>query len=74
MILKSKSKRIRIALITKGLTIVGLAGETGHNSSYINQIVNGKRSPSPTLAKKISEVLGVEISDIFEVKEIVKEG
>lgn len=73
MNLLSKNRAIRILLVTRGLSITSLAEKTKHNSSYINQIVNGKRSPSPTLAKKIADALDVEITDIFEVKESIRE-
>ena len=39
------------------LSIVGI--------SYLSQIMNGRKAPSPKLAKNIANVLEVEIKDLF---------
>lgn len=59
-------------LYSKGLNITLLAKRTDVSVSYMSMIFKNKRSPSPTLAKKISDVLDVSIEDIFEIKS--KEG
>lgn len=61
-----KTKKL---MFIKGFNVSTLADEVGVGISYISQILNGKRSPSPKLAKKIAETLEVEIEDLFFFKE-----
>lgn len=61
-----KTKKL---MFIKGFNVSTLADEVGVGISYISQILNGKRSPSPKLAKKITETLEVEIEDLFFFKE-----
>ena len=61
------SIKFKFLLAKYGYTIVSLARILKMNDSYINQVVNGKRSPSPVLAKNIAEILNVEITDIFTI-------
>lgn len=61
------SIKFKFLLAKNGYTIVSLARILKMNDSYINQVVNGKRSPSPVLAKNIAEILNVEITDIFTI-------
>ena len=66
MKVESKTIDFKIALFKKGYSISKFA-ELDINTSYANQIVNSKRKPSPELAKKMAEILNVEISDIFNI-------
>lgn len=61
-----KTKKL---MFIKGFNVSTFADEVGVGISYISQILNGKRSPSPKLAKKIAETLEVEIEDLFFFKE-----
>lgn len=61
-----KTKKL---MFIKGFNVSSFAAEVGVGISYISQILNGKRSPSPKLAKKIAETLEVEIEDLFIFKE-----
>ncbi|BFT97315.1 MAG: helix-turn-helix transcriptional regulator [Staphylococcus epidermidis] len=72
MNIKSKTIKLKVELLKNGLSIVDLSKKVSIDPSYSNQIVNGKRNPSPKLAKRIAETLGVEITDIFTI-EINKE-
>lgn len=54
------------AMFIKGLNLSDLSRETEVGISYLSQIVNGKKVPSPKLANKIADALDVEIEDIFE--------
>ena len=67
MKVESKIIDFKIALFKKGFSISKFAKALDINTSYANQIVNSKRKPSPELAKKMAEILGVEISDIFNI-------
>ncbi len=49
----------------KGLTQQEMADEVGVSRQYYNDIENGKRQPSVTIAKKIGEVLEVEWTIFF---------
>lgn len=67
MKVESKIIDFKIALFKKGYSISKFAKALDINTSYANQIVNGKRTPSPVLAKKMAKILNVEISDIFNI-------
>lgn len=55
-------------VIKSGYTYRGFGKELGLSGSYINQILNGKRNPSPPIAKKIAEKLNQEYDSIFFIK------
>lgn len=57
---------VKKAMFIKGLNLSDLSRETEVGISYLSQIVNGKKVPSPKLAKKIADALEVEVEDIFE--------
>ncbi|EMJ4525264.1 TPA: helix-turn-helix transcriptional regulator [Staphylococcus aureus] len=65
MRLKSKTIDIKVSLLKKGLSISKFSQCLKINASYANQIVNGKKNPSPNLAKNIAELLEVDIEDLF---------
>ncbi|MBJ7884466.1 helix-turn-helix transcriptional regulator [Bacillaceae bacterium HSR45] len=66
------SNRLKRAMFLQGYNISELASELGVGVSYLSQILNNKKTPSPKLAKNIADTLGVKIKDIFdfEVKEV----
>ncbi|PAL08895.1 transcriptional regulator [Staphylococcus hominis] len=74
MKVESKTVNFKIALFKKGFSISNFAKSLEINISYANQIVNGKKKPSPELAKKMAQILNVDIADIFniEVEEVSK--
>ncbi|HDG8394112.1 TPA: helix-turn-helix domain-containing protein [Staphylococcus aureus] len=53
-------------MFLKGFNLSDLSRETGVGISYLSQIINGKKIPSPKLAKKMAEVLQVEVNELFE--------
>lgn len=53
-------------MFLKGFNLSDLSNKAEISSTYLSQIVNGKKTPSPKLAKKIADSLDVEIEDIFE--------
>lgn len=66
MTVNINERLIKKAMFIKGLNLSDLSRETEVGISYLSQIVNGKKVPSPKLAKKIADALEVEIEDIFE--------
>jgi len=52
--------QINKILENKNLTKYRLAKELNINESYINKVFNGKRKPSPNIAKKIGDYLGFD--------------
>src|SRR5512146_3005663 len=55
-------KRLRVET---GLSVRGLAGQTGFSASFISQLENGQVSPSIGSMEKIAAVLGVSLSQFF---------
>ncbi len=68
MRLFAMSNNIRIHLIKQGLTLTDLSTSVNSDLSYISTVINGKRNPSPKLAKRIADTLGVEIEEIFTIE------
>ena len=52
-------------MFIKGFSLTDLAKEIGVGVSYLSQIVNGKKKPSPKLAKSMSDVLQTDIEELF---------
>lgn len=55
--------------IRKGMLGTDLARDVGITRQGVYGIESGRANPSPALAKKIAEVLGVEFDDIFSLVE-----
>jgi transcriptional regulator with XRE-family HTH domain len=70
--LKSESK-LRLLIGQRGQNISGFAKETGISHSYLSQILNGKRNPSPIVASKIAKKLSSNLEDIFLIKIVAKD-
>lgn len=66
MTVNINGRLVKKAMFIKGINLSELSRETEVGISYLSQIVNGKKVPSPKLAKKIANALDVEIEDIFE--------
>lgn len=60
-----KTSVFKKAMFIKGFNLSDLSKETGVGISYLSQIINGKKIPSPKLAKKISDSLNIEIEELF---------
>ncbi|MGX0281249.1 helix-turn-helix domain-containing protein [Staphylococcus cohnii] len=69
-----KTSVFKKAMFIKGFNLSDLSKETGVGISYLSQIINGKKIPSPKLAKKISDSLNIEIKELFnfEIEEEIK--
>ncbi|EOD4642608.1 helix-turn-helix domain-containing protein [Staphylococcus aureus] len=66
MTILANTKKFKEAMFLKGFNLSDLSRETGVGISYLSQIINGKKIPSPKLAKKMAEVLQVEVNELFE--------
>jgi transcriptional regulator with XRE-family HTH domain len=71
-----KTDKLAELMYRKGWTRRHLAKAAGIGEVTAQQVVNGKRNPSPPVAKKIVDALGVEFDEIFELvpAEQIKEG
>ncbi|EJE01062.1 DNA-binding protein [Staphylococcus epidermidis FS1] len=63
------SNALKKTMFLKGLNLSDLAIKTKVSTTYLSQIINGKKLPSPKLAKKIANVLDLNIEDLFEFEE-----
>ena len=50
----------------KGLKLEAVAAVTGVSKSTLNNIENGKTSPTLANLEKVAKVLGCRISDLYE--------
>ncbi|HEI5850449.1 TPA: helix-turn-helix transcriptional regulator [Staphylococcus aureus] len=66
MTILANTRKFKEAMFLKGFNLSDLSRETGVGISYLSQIINGKKIPSPKLSKKMAEVLQVEVNELFE--------
>ncbi|MDE3840256.1 XRE family transcriptional regulator [Bacillus methanolicus] len=62
------SRQFKIMLIERGFSQRQFSKRIGTSETYLNQIINNKKSPSPAIAKKIVDQLEVEFQDIFTIQ------
>ena len=60
---------LKKAMFLKGYDLSDLSIKTNVIKAYLSQIFNGKKIPSPKLAKNIANTLDVEIKDLFYFEE-----
>lgn len=63
------NKSFKKSMFLKGYNLSDLSKELGIGISYLSSIANGKKIPSPKLAKSIANTLDVEIKDLFYFEE-----
>ncbi len=68
------SLKTRLSIAESGRSLRGFAKTIGMSHAYLSQILNEKRTPSPTIAYKIANGLGKEIGDIFLIKSFDGDG
>lgn len=66
--LYAKPQILNDLMLISGYSVGGMASELGVHVSHFSSVKNGRTSPSPDLAKKISFLLGVSLSEIFELR------
>ncbi|WP_426458516.1 helix-turn-helix transcriptional regulator [Staphylococcus nepalensis] len=71
MRLFSKTNNIKELLVLNGKNVSSLSNDINYNRSYLNQVVVGKKSPSPKLAKQIADYFGKDIEDLFTIESLV---
>lgn len=69
MKIRTLDKKLKITLLKEGYTLTKFASLIDIDTSYLSLIVNGKRTVSPTLARKIVSNLETNFEDIFEIIE-----
>lgn len=69
MKVKLRSGAVRKLLARKNLSQNWLAGRIGASSSYISQVMNGVRNPSPRMREAIMQVFkDSTFDDLFVIK------
>ncbi|ALC85736.1 XRE family transcriptional regulator [Bacillus sp. FJAT-22090] len=58
----------KLLIAKKGLTLRAVSQKIGVSHSYLSQVINEKKYPSATIARKLSDGLSTGIEDIFLIK------
>ena len=61
-------KNVQKLMFFKGMLMKDLAKEVGVSDGYLSNILNQKTKVSNRVAKKLADVLEVEVKDIFVIK------
>lgn len=71
---KTNIPELRYLIAKRGHSLRSFSKISGISLSYLSLIVNNKATPSPKMAKKISENLNVNMDYLFdfEIKEEIK--
>lgn len=72
MVVVRDMEKLRNDTAKAGLTYSNLAKSIGVSKTTIGSIYTGKRNPSPKVAVKICEILGVQFENIFFVSSVHK--
>ncbi|MDR5650022.1 MULTISPECIES: helix-turn-helix domain-containing protein [Staphylococcus] len=69
---KTNIPELRYLIAKRGHSLRSFSKSSGISLSYLSAIVNNKATPSPKMAKRISERLDIEIEELFEfeIKEV----
>lgn len=67
-VVKNEKFDFRLLIAKKGISQKEFARSIGISNSYLSQIINKKRNPSPWMAGKIARGLKVEVEDIFFIE------
>jgi len=62
------SNELKRLIKLKGHTQTSIAQKVGVSSSYLINVVSGSKSPGAKVAAKISQILGKDVIEIFELK------
>ena len=62
--------RLKVVLAEKRKTNRWLAEQLGVNEATVSRWVNDRQQPSLTTFRKIADVLGVNVKDLFESNQI----
>ncbi len=62
--------KVRLEIAKRGLTLNDFASDIGISQSYLSQLLNESNTPSPRVAFKISNGLGVDFEEFFLINNI----
>jgi transcriptional regulator with XRE-family HTH domain len=62
-------RRVRALRRERGLTLDGLARRSGVSRAMISKLERGEKNPTPVVAAKVAEGLGVSLSQVVGVEE-----
>lgn len=60
-----KPDETKTEIIRQGYNFKEFSNKLGVSAAYLSSILNGKKNPSPILAKKISQELQKDIHEVF---------
>ena len=63
------AKSLKKALLEKGMSQLALAARLGMTSVHVNRLANGKSQMSPDVLERISETLGMKVSEFVALGE-----
>lgn len=63
------AKSLKKALLEKGMSQLALAASLGMTSVHVNRLANGKSQMSPDVLERISETLGMKVSEFVALGE-----
>lgn len=66
------SNLVRTEIVKLGYTSKAFAAAIGINANYFSQVLNGRRNPSPTTAKKIADKININLDKLFIVSGVHK--
>jgi transcriptional regulator with XRE-family HTH domain len=70
---KFKDKKdIMLKIAEEGISLREFSRKSGISQGYLSQLLSGERKPSPVVAKKLAESLGLNMKDIFLIEVIDK--
>ncbi|MGS2600433.1 helix-turn-helix transcriptional regulator [Mammaliicoccus sciuri] len=69
MSVEIKQLYLKSLLIDKGYSVKRFSELVPMDYVYLINIINGKASPSVTMALKISKAIGVEVDELFTFKD-----
>ncbi len=69
MSVEIKQLYLKSLLVDKGYSVKRFSEKVPMDYVYLINIINGKASPSVTMAIKISKAIGVEVEELFTFKD-----
>lgn len=63
-----KVNAIKSQIILQGHSLRSFAKKNNLSAPYLSDVLNYHSSPSPKYAKRISEAIGLDFNDLFEIK------
>lgn len=69
MSVEIKQLYLKSLLVDKGYSVKRFSEVVPMDYVYLINIINGKASPSVTMALKISKAIGVEVDELFTFKD-----